>query len=92
MPKNISVTQADIDACDPESSDNNCIAVALKRLRRRQDIRAFAYLGYVRIGKRKYELDQWPCNRLIIHSAGYTIQPFEFQLPATYATGIRLIG
>lgn len=76
----VNVTQMDIEACDPMSTDNNCIAVALKRIKRRQDIKAYAYLGYVRVGKRQYNLDNWPCNRLIIHGTGHKIAPFEFEL------------
>ena len=77
---NINVLQSDIDEAVPGSADNNCVAVALKRIKARQDIRVYAYLGYIRIGERKYDMDNWACNRLIIHGAGHTIQPFEFEL------------
>jgi hypothetical protein len=76
----IKVTQADIDKCDPSSTDNNCVAVALKRIKHRSDVKAYAYLGYIRIGKRKIDMDDWPANRLIIHGAGHKIEPFEFEL------------
>ena len=77
---NINVLQSDIDLSVPGSADNNCVAVALKRIKARQDIRAYAYLGYVRIGGREYVMDDYARNRLIIHGAGLTIAPFEFDL------------
>lgn len=76
----IKVLQSDIDACDPSSNDNNCIAVALKRIKRRKNVKALAHLGLIRIGKRPYDMDDWAVNRLIVHGAGHKIAPFEFEL------------
>ena len=76
----IEVLQADIDNCDPASTDNNCVAVALKRVKRVKSVKAFAYLGLIRIGKNPYDMDDWTANRLIIHSAGHSIEPFELEL------------
>lgn len=76
----IRVSQADIDNCEPSSHDKNCVALALKRLRRRDDIRAFPFLGQVRIGRRVRDIDDWAANRLVLHMHGYKIEPFEFDL------------
>lgn len=84
MLKPIEVTQSDIDAADPESDDRNCVALAIRRIRRRHDVRAYAYLGIIRIGRRRYEMSNFVSNRIIIHRSGVKITPFIFELPDTY--------
>lgn len=79
-PATVHVTQVDIDNCQPDTHNNNCIAVVLKRIKKRQDIKAYVHIGEIHIGKRVYDMDLWPHNRLIIQANGYKIEPFEFEL------------
>jgi len=80
-PTIINVTQADIDAADPMDASNNCVAIALKRaLPDAKVIKAWAYIQKFRIDERKFDMDDWPVNRLILHENGRRIEPFEFEI------------
>ena len=83
MLKPIVVTQSDIDNADPQSDDRNCVALAIRRIRRRDDV-LVCHIRLIRIGKRRYEMDNFVSNRIIIHRSGTKIDPFHFNLPDTW--------
>lgn len=74
----ILVTQEDIANATPDDSEGNCVALAIRRVKRRDDVYVRPYLGSIRIGTRIFELDDYACNRLIRHSAGDKIEAFVF--------------
>lgn len=76
----IHVTQADIDAANPDDASRNCVALAIKRVKKRDDVKAWVYVGQIRIGKRRFDLDDYAHNRLILHLNNHKIEPFEFEL------------
>lgn len=77
----ITVTQTDIDKAVPSNSAQNCVALAIKRVKRRDDVTVFPYGGAIRIGNRKYDLDDDAAHMLIVHMHHYKIKPFSFDLP-----------
>ena len=83
-PMEITVTQTDIDKAVPGDSAQNCVALAIKRVKHRDDVMVFPYVGAIRIGNRKYDLDDDAAHYLIVHMRHYKIRPFTFDLPGKW--------
>lgn len=80
----IQVTQEDIDNAEPSVSERNCVSLAIKRIKKRDDVWCFPYVGSIRIGERRYVLDDYAAPRLILQMNHYKIEPFTFELPKTW--------